>query len=246
MRLLVDIGNTRVKWACDAGSGHLIAGTSFPSDIDALPGEFQRHWGGIERPSAVWVCNVKGAELEPILTDGCTRLWGMAPRWIRSAPQAHGIVNAYADPSRLGADRWVAMIGAAALFGLPVCVVSLGTAVTVDLVDADGRHRGGLIAPGLGLMKDSVLQRAEGVRPEAAVERSAFWGRDSGACLKSGVVQMTIALVERAVRQAHEDLLAEPTVVLTGGDAATIAPRLSIRHEQAPDLVLEGLARYET
>ncbi|MGY6213528.1 type III pantothenate kinase [Methylolobus aquaticus] len=243
MRLLVDIGNTRVKWAFDAGSGHLIAGTSFPSDIDALPGELQRHWGGIERPSSVWVCNVKAAEIEPILTDGCTRLWGMAPRLIRSAPQAHGIVNAYADPSRLGADRWVALIGAVALFGLPVCVVSLGTAVTVDLVDADGRHRGGLIAPGLGLMKDSVLQRAEGVRPEADVERSAFWGRDSGACLESGVSQMTTALIERAVRQAEQDLGAPPTLVLTGGDANAVSSWLSVRHATVPDLVLQGLAR---
>lgn len=239
----MDIGNTRVKWACDLGAAHLDVGTSFASDLGTLAGDLDGYWSAIELPSAVWVCNVAGAELEQVLTDWCFTRWALAPRWVRSAAAAHGIVNAYADPTRLGADRWVAMIGARALFGLPVCVLSLGTAVTVDLVDAGGCHRGGLIAPGLTLMKDSLLRRAGDVRPEAVVEVPDFWGRDSGACLESGVLQMAAALINRAARKAEQDLGASPTLVLTGGDANAVAPWLSVHHIMVPDLVLQGLAR---
>ena len=243
MRLLVDIGNTRVKWARDSGAADLETGTSFASEIGTLPGDLDRYWSAIERPSAVWICNVAGAELEHVLTGWCVTRWALAPHWVRSVAEAQGIVNAYADPSRLGADRWVAMIGARSLFGHPVCVASLGTAVTVDLVDAGGRHRGGLIAPGLTLMKESLLLRVGGVKPESVVDMPDFWGRDSGACLESGVLQMAAALIERAVRQAEQDLGVPPSLMLTGGDANAVSPWLSVRHATVPDLVLQGLAR---
>lgn len=243
MRLLVDIGNTRVKWARDAGAGLLESGEGFPSSATSLAADLDRYWHGIEPPSAVRVCNVTGAAVEAVLNGWTAARWQLAPTWVRSAATAHGIVNAYADPSRLGADRWVAMIGARFLFGLPVCVVSLGTAVTIDLVDAAGHHRGGLIAPGLQLMKDSLLAKTGGIWPEAVEDPSGFWGQDTGTCLDSGVSQMTAALIERAVARATVDLGEKPVLALTGGDATRVSPLLSIRHEPMPDLVLQGLAR---
>jgi type III pantothenate kinase len=93
-------------------------------------------------------------------------------------------------------------------------------------------------------MKEALLRRAGGVKPEAVVDVPDFWGRDSGACLESGVLQMTTALIERAVRQAERDLGTPAAVVLTGGDADAVAPWLSVHHSTVPDLVLQGLARY--
>ncbi len=139
------------------------------------------------------------------------------------------------------------MAGARAL-GRDVLVVDAGTAVTIDLLDAEGRHHGGCILPGLRLMSGSLLQGTGGIRRRAGVgaatrrRRAAIFARATREAVDAGALLAVVGAVERAVEEAAGRLGQRPRVLLTGGDAAAIAIRLRSRHEIRPALVLEGLA----
>jgi type III pantothenate kinase len=241
MRLLVDAGNSRVKWAEFDGT-RLDIGESFPTAAQTAAAQFHAHWAGRPAPRSVCLSNVAGPEWEKACIDWVRAAWDIDVQVVRSVAAAHGIVNAYATPSRLGVDRWVGMIGAKAVCGLPLCLVDCGTAVTVDLVGADGQHRGGWIAPGLPLMRSILADRLRLVAgvPDGEV---APWGGDTEECVACGTLAMVRGLVERALREARAALGEEPPLVLTGGDAAIIAAGVSTRYRVVQDLVLQGLAR---
>jgi type III pantothenate kinase len=151
----------------------------------------------------------------------------------------------------LGSDRWVALIGARAAHPRhALCIISVGTAVTIDLLDARGRHRGGLITPGPSLMIDALLARTAGIRRRAGgaavtadlgADPAVFWARDTRSALRAGARHGTAALIAQARRAARALLKSAPRLLVTGGGAAAIAALLpaAIRHE--PDLVLKGL-----
>src|SRR5208337_55868 len=111
---------------------------------------------------------VAGGAIERQIGAVARRAGWSPPRWVRSDARAAGIRNAYHEPWRLGVDRWVALIGARDFFpGHALLIVSVGTAMTIDLLDARGRHRGGLITPGPRLMIDALLERTAGIRRRA-------------------------------------------------------------------------------
>jgi type III pantothenate kinase len=160
--------------------------------------------------------------------------------------------NAYREPWRLGVDRWVALLGAHAAYpGRALCIASVGTAITIDLLDARGRHRGGLIAPGPALMIDTLLDRTAGIRRRAgggavAAELQAapgvFWARDTRGALLAGARQAAAALISQAPRAARERLGSAPRLLVTGGGTAAIRSLLRPAARYEPDLVLHGLA----
>lgn len=244
MTLLVDIGNSRVKWGRLGRAGDIVVGEAVTSDTATLAADLDRVWGVTPRPPAVLVCNVAGLAIEQKLVGWVRKNWDIDPQLMRTAAEDFGLVNGYAEPGRLGVDRWVGLVGVRARFGFPACLVDCGTAVTVDLVDAQGCHRGGLIAPGLRLMRDGLQARARGIGAQQAGPLSDFWGRDTGEGIDGGVLQMVVGLIERALRHARCDLGRDPVLVLTGGDAPVVSAQLSMPYRLAPDIVLYGLAQY--
>ncbi len=262
--LLLDIGNTRLKWALlpaapDAGHRRLafmLAGAL------ALDSRHRLRPGGgavlarvlARVPSGVPIvgCNVAGTAIERQLAALARRASRPPPHWVRSAARAAGVTNAYPEPWRLGVDRWVALIGArAACPGRALLIVSVGTAMTIDLLDARGRHRGGLITPGPRLMVDTLLERTAGIRRRAGgaavvadlgADPTAFWARDTRGALRAGARQSAAALVARARRVARELLGSAPLLLVTGGGAAAIIGLLPAAARREPDLVLRGLA----
>ena len=244
MTLLVDIGNSRVKWGRLERAGNIHIGETLTTDSETLGPDLDRVWGAIEPPPAVLICNVAGPVIEETMVGWVRRHWIFDPRLIRTAPEGFGVVNGYERSERLGADRWIAMVGVRAVFGVPACLVDCGTAVTVDLVDADGHHRGGLIGPGLRLMADTLVRRASGVEGPGGDRQQAFWGNSTAKGLQSGVLQMVAGLIERAMQRARLELGDDPTLVLTGGDARAISPLLAESHQLALHIVLQGLAEY--
>lgn len=240
MILLVDAGNSRVKWAC-LQRAEIQAGEAFPSDPKMLAGQLRSRWAGLAKPRAIYLSNVAGAEWERTFVDWARAVWDSEIRVLHAEADAYGIVNGYEKPETLGVDRWVGLIGAKAIVGLPVCLIDCGTAVTVDLVDAQGRHRGGLIAPGLTLMKDSLQRGTRGVAAGVGAS-GVFWGRNTAEGLENGAREMILGLIGRSAHAARSTLGELPTLVLTGGDAKRLAVMLEIPHRLAPDLVLRGLA----
>lgn len=247
-QLLVDVGNTRLKWA-RLRAGKLGRMGSAPHG-SGTPGHYRRLLApALRGVEAVIVVSVAGRGVDRALAAGIVEASGLTPRFVGSTRHAAGVVNGYREVWRLGADRWVAAIGGwyePARRGRPVCVVDVGTATTIDLVDARGRHLGGAIVPGPALMVDSLLRGTRGIRRRAAGARRAPpptpFARSTREALEAGARHAVAALVDRACVAARERTGRRPLLLLTGGAAAEVAPWIRAPHSVTPDLVLRGLA----
>lgn len=241
--LLVDIGNTRVKWARFA-NGRLHkqraaahAGWRADDFAEKLLGRAR----GIER---IIVASVGGERLDRRLTAAAHRMIGVEPQFVVTARRLGGVTTAYAQPWRLGVDRLVAAIAAHRIARRrAVCVVDVGTAMTIDLVDARGRHVGGAIIPGPPLMVESLLRSTSGILRRSGGRRGgrSLFARDTRAGIEQGALYTAAAAVDRAVAEARRILDSSPLVLLTGGAAPAIHPLIRSRHSSIPDLVLRGL-----
>lgn len=235
MILLADIGNSRLKWLAwrPGGPG---AGTAVVYRGRALDEVLEEAWGTLPRPERVAAVNVAGEAVAAAVRDWCESRWRLRPVFYLAGTAACGVRNRYAEPGRLGADRWAAMIGAYHRYGGPVCVIDCGTAVTLDLVDARGRHQGGLILPGMALMRQSLYRDTRGIPDEG--EAGGEWlGHDTRSCVTAGTRHAVAGGLERALR----GLDGAVRCVLTGGDAARLASLLDREVILEPDLVLHGL-----
>lgn len=235
--LLIDIGNSRVKWAW-AKPGRIESGEAF--NTVNVPLAFPGAWEDAPPPSQVWVANVAGTGIAQALETWTKRHWDIAPRFVCSEAQSHGVTNGYDHPEKLGVDRWVALIGARHLYAGPVCVADCGTAITFDALDGEGRHLGGLIAPGFSLMRGS-LARGTHALPLSEDSAAEPLARTTVAAIASGTRLAAVGLIERAFRDATQRLGSQPRLLLTGGDAPLIAAALEVPNTLRPDLVLEGL-----
>jgi type III pantothenate kinase len=242
--LLVDIGNTRVKWAMLDGArqGRMQAAAHENSGL-ALRALIRRAPRDVNR---VVVVSVVDEALSRVLDAAARRRFGITPQYVASERKAHGVTNGYRDTWRLGADRWVSAIGAHALArGRTAVIANVGTALTIDVVTANGRHCGGAIVPGPAAMVDCLLNGTHGIRRRAqgrnAMVKSLF-ATDTASALAAGSVFATAAFIDRAVVEAATKLRGRPVLLLTGGAAPALERHLVARAQVVPDLVLRGLA----
>ncbi len=261
--LLIDAGNSRIKWAYlrhgRIGKQFAIANRQPRGKLRAAgTGLDDRQWRALTqrwRSAAlrandplrdVLVVSVAGARFDARLKRFCQQQLKLPLRFAGSSRAAGGVRNGYRDPWRLGADRWVALIGARALLpGRALCVVDAGTALTIDLLDAAGRHRGGAIVPGPQLMVDSLLRGTSGIRRRAAQGKgggASLFARDTHGALQAGAGHAAAAVIERALGEARVMLQARPQLLLTGGAAPQLRGLLGAKGRAVPDLVLRGLA----
>jgi type III pantothenate kinase len=238
-RLLVDVGNSRLKWACFSG-GHIGTVSALAHDRDSIPG-LHEAWQTQPVPESIWVSNVAGAGIEATIARTTHSLWGILPHFARSEARACGVVNGYSEPRCLGVDRWLALLAAFRANGGPVMVVDAGTAVTVDVVDAQGQHLGGLILPGLHLMFDALMQ-STGITPLEGLPGPTLLGSDTSTCISAGVWQAVAGMIERVRRRLWEERRLHPLPILTGSDAEILAVELADRPRVDGNLVLQGLS----
>lgn len=239
MTLLLDIGNTRIKWARLEGGrlGALQAATHLDEDLAPT---LERVFDGVA-PGRVLASNVAGPLVAEALVELCTERYRFRPEFLIPAPQACGVVNGYTDPARLGADRWAAVIGAFHRFGGPACVIDAGTAITVDAITQEGRHLGGLIAPGPQTMRRALAGATSTLRDNGEGEFALFC-RDTRSAIGSGGWHTAAGFLERIHRLAGKALGEDARFLLTGGDAEKLDELLPGRYTLCPDLVLQGLA----
>jgi len=243
--LLIDAGNSRLKWARLA-RGHYRRGGSLEWQAARLPALLKKLLRSAAPIGAVWFSSVAGAEFEQGLRRAARAASLPAPRRVRTRRRAGGVRNGYTETWRLGVDRWVALIGARQLFpDSALCVVDVGTALTIDLLDERGRHRGGAIIPGPALMAASLIKETAGIarraRGAAGGGGRGLFARQTSAGLRQGARYACAALIERAAEEATA-LGARPLLVLAGGAAPSVAPVLRARYRRVDDLVLRGLA----
>ena len=241
--LLIDIGNTFVKWgryrASASGaaadncldSGHLL--------LAEVP-ELAAGWRRLRAPERIVISNVAGTRVRASMLR-CLEVWpeAPAPQWLVSQAEQCGVKNGYRNPAQLGSDRWAAMIGARAIVdGRPVLVVVCGTATTIDFVNAAGLFSGGVILPGVGLMIRS-LHEGTAALPDADGQYADNPTQTVDAIV-SGCQHAQAGAIERLF-QLHRHNYPELTCLLSGGAAKALAPRLAIPFLLHENLVLEGL-----
>ena len=220
----IDMGNSRTKWRF-GGS----VGASPSPELPALNLE----------PSRVRVATVLRNR------DGLGRMiadrYGVVAEFAATATELGGVRCGYPNPARLGVDRWLGVVAAWRKSAGPVIVISVGTATTVDFVDANGRHEGGHIAPGLRLLWDVLDRKTADVRPKGLVESCTAPGTDTETAVSSGTFLMLIAFAEAAVKGFAARHGYDAEVFVTGGDADLLADGLSMPVRCEPHLVLDGL-----
>jgi type III pantothenate kinase len=232
--LLVDAGNTRVKWAIartDAAPGEWIAhGAAAHAELDGLRAAWEGH--GVKRAI---VSNVAGAQL----AEGLAALLPVAqPEWFGARAELAGLRNHYRDPTQLGADRFAAALGARSLYpGRALVVATCGTATTVDAVSPEGAFQGGMILPGLGLMLGS-LARGTAQLPEAGLDAPLppSFADNTLDAIRSGCLAAQAGAIERACAALPAELC-----IVSGGAARQVAPALSVPHRIVDNIVLIGL-----
>src|SRR5580698_536803 len=193
----------------------------------------------------VVAASVAGTRLNRLLSATCRRKTGLPCEFVASARNAVGLSTRYKEPWRLGVDRFMAVIAAYHMArARGACVIDLGTAMTVDLVDPLGVHLGGAIIPGPELMVGSVLKNTAGIarRASGGMLTKGLFALDTRAAINQGARYAAAAVIDRAVGEAQRVLQRTPLVLLTGGAAVQVESLLQCSYVSVPDLVLRGVA----
>jgi len=288
--LLIDAGNSRVKWAfrenhTSSGVRATLPTACLDNSVagpDGRPASAEQHtvdreaersatlrvWQTLASPKSIWMSNVAGANVAAVLSAWLSKLWPLVPRHtIRAMATQCGVTNHYLSPERLGSDRWAGMIGARARYpNEALLIATLGTATTLDAMNADGHFVGGLIAPGWSLMMRALgehtaqlpilspgdaLSTQSHATPDATASTSSelspgTFAQATPDAIVQGCKLAQVGLITQALQQWQNTLGTPVRCVLAGGAAADIGPALAIPYTRNDNLVLDGLARIAT
>jgi type III pantothenate kinase len=241
MNLLLDAGNSRIKWQLRQGTGIVCSGIGEAESASLFSELDDKLWRGVQ---SVAVCTVRSEAARETLEHAIALHTRVPVRFFWTEPRFGRLVCAYEQPASMGADRWCAMVAAWSDTNSACMVIDAGSAITVDWINAQGRHEGGYILPGRNLMLDSLSQKTARVLFEREQgQDSVSPGQSTGECVLHGINWLLRALALQLGREA------EVPVLVTGGDGAYIKEALeegaarNVTVQHRPDLVLDGLDR---
>ena len=219
-------------------------GAVFLETIDELA---ETDWKALAPPHQMLGCVVAGEAVRRRVEEQM-ELWDVEPHWVFSTASEAGLLNGYDHPNRLGSDRWVSLIGARARLlasgpPRPALVVMIGTAATVDAIDAQGRFLGGLILPGFGLMLKALEMGTAGLKfPTGDV---VDFPTNTSDALMSGGANAIAGAIERQYRKLLKCTGQEPALFMTGGAAVKLAPITDLAFETVDTLIFDGLLQVQ-
>ena len=235
MNLIIDIGNTRLKWATLQGDGLLVSHALLNHEITQQ--QLIVIWRLQPVPEKLAIACVGSASLLELVTKVAVKLWPTVYiHYVTSKSDALGVYNAYQSPEKLGVDRWLALVAVRYFYQCSACLVDCGTAITIDLIDVNGRHQGGFINPGLMLMRKS-LSIGTARLPSNETDYEVGPANCTQAAIYSGTLFAAVGLIEHVVSQHTNG----SQLILTGGDAEVVAAQLKNKLIIDNDLVLRGL-----
>ncbi len=244
MILVIDVGNTRLKWAWLSSTG--LSDQQAVVHRDAKPGIWTTTlFESGQKPSRVLVSNVAGPAVAKTLSRLTKKVFRIEIEFVTAARKFDGLTSGYLDPTLLGADRWLGLIGAWTKAHTALCVVDAGTAVKVDAVDSNGQHLGGLIAPGIHMMREALMSNTGDIAKAAFHSTPSLAGvlaNNTIAAVSRGAVFALSGMADRACDVIERSTGMTPKLLITGGDASLIAGTMRTHGEIVPDLVLQGLA----
>lgn len=246
MLLEIDAGNTRLKWRVIALAGSSVgawqaSGFVVQMDAQTAIAELIRALENARTTelSRIFVSSVRGDAFRMQCRSELQQRFGISAEFAVSELQCGGVRNGYEYPERLGVDRWLAMLAAFEDARDACCIIDCGTTITLDLVDAGGRHLGGFIVPGLRLMREALAGRSSALAvPDARIDTEP--GTNTSAAIAHGTCNMALGFI----RDQYWQILQQHGQVkwyFTGGDASLLVQHLEWEHKCVPDLVLDGL-----
>ncbi|MEN9539395.1 MAG: hypothetical protein RLZZ126_1630 [Pseudomonadota bacterium] len=249
--LAIDIGNTRLKWATyeapQPGATPTAQGAEFLENIDKLA---EGPWAGLPVPTRMLGCAVAGDGIRQRVQEQMELVpqWEVAANWVVASEAEAGLANGYDFPSRLGSDRWVAMVGAwhrmqrqpsTPLTPRPLVLAMVGTAVTVEAIDATGKFLGGFILPGHGIMLKALESGTAGLHvPTGDVVE---FPTNTSDALTSGGTFAIAGAIERMVQHVRRRCGVDPLCYMTGGAGWKMAPAMNEPFELVDNLIFDGL-----
>ena len=239
MILLLDLGNTALKWALS--HQHEFSQHGRVEHHDLHVSELEALWQALPRPDSVVIASVGSSSAYAQVETLVDKLWDRGLLRLQTRAKCAGVRNAYTVSEDLGVDRWAAMIAARNMLSGAFCVIDCGTAITIDLVEEDGQHQGGVILPGLVMMQDSLIGSTH--LPLDKVENSGrlALANNTRDAVANGVRYACVAAIDRIVQESVQRSGKEPSCVITGGDSERILPLLQEPCLHEPDLVLKGM-----
>jgi len=232
--LQLDVGNSSAKWRLLQAGGVAARGRYVSGDEDSLADLM----ASTDTLQQVWVSSVASPRAEQELTRLVADKWGVQPWCARTCAETDGLVNSYADPTRMGVDRWLAMLAARRHIDGRLCVVDAGSALTIDIVSADGQHEGGYIIPGPALMERALLLDTDRVRFEEGAGYELSPGRSTAEAVRHGIALAQTGSVCLVLDKMN---LASDQLILCGGGGEALHGLLAGAGVFWPDLVFEGL-----
>lgn len=237
MILLIDVGNSRIKWR-HLEQGALSGGGQQVHHGNLSPELLHQMWGAL-KPQSIFGVNVAGARIADEISRYTKSYWGLIANFVTSSKGLGNVTNGYNEPEKLGADRWMAMVGAARIVHGACCIADCGSAVTVDCMNPGHEHIGGLILPGLNMMSKCVSENTAQVTLDAG--EADLLGRDTASCLLSGATQSIVGTLLRMADLMDRRFSSPVTRIITGGDAPQLLPWLGEEWRFEPDLIFLGL-----
>ena len=234
MILLLDAGNSRLKWWLCNGQQRPEKGVAWLKELDTLP----KLWTDLARPQRILGCNVANPLVAAHIEQTCEQLWQCPPQWLEVSAQACGVRNHY-QLRELGPDRWASAIAARHLHRGNTLAVNAGSAITIDAISAGGDYLGGTILPGLQGMHAALASNTARL-PNATGQVTGF-PRQTVDAISSGLIDAVVGAIERMAQRLENWQPQPPLVLLSGGDAFRIEPHLHLPHQLVDNLVLEGL-----
>jgi type III pantothenate kinase len=236
--LAIDAGNSRIKWGVADDSGWVRRGSLDTSDASRFGAEIRDS----PVPARVVISNVAGADVRETLTLALAYL-NVVPLWVQGRAHQCGVRSGYADPAQLGSDRWGALIAAWKRYGRACIVVNAGTTMTVDALSDEGVFLGGVIVPGPELMRESLARGTAQLK--FAPGAFCYFPDNTADAIFSGAINALAGAIDRMraymVETGQISAQGAPLVVLSGGAAPLLQPRLNLHSELVDNLVLEGL-----
>ncbi len=245
MIVVADLGNSRIKWgrvAYHAKDGEALEqheGMRYGEE--GLDHTLEQAWGALDTPRAVMYCAVAPESVVSELVHYVSSKWGLRAMRLAPTAEAHGVICAYDEPRQLGADRWAALAAGRAMSpDRGAVIVDAGTAITVDALSADGHHVGGVILPGVRLMRRAL---GEGTARIGSVGGGAvdLRAHNTAGAVATGTVLSAAAAVDRIVGDYRGLVGDDARLLLTGGEGPLITEYAGTGFEVVPDLVLRGL-----
>ncbi len=243
MKILVDIGNSRVKWAT-LDKGGIGESQNFLRGKTGIKAALNKAWKSLTDIDAVYVANVGGNKLSEQLSEWTEKHWQLQPIFITTEQKRFGVTNGYEEPEKLGIDRWLSLIAARQHAREAQCVIDCGTAMTIDIVTRTGQHQGGMIMPGLSLMRASLAANTDALTEAQDEQEFKTLATNTFSAIQAGTLYSVSATLERIIADLNESFSNKIRFIITGGDAGHLLPMLPEDIHHYPDIVLKGLAFY--